>query len=202
MLKKKHFAYEMGRRPVSPILWEQDFVLSEGGFICFASTDSHRPLDWNDEDLAVADSSCLRCGGERIDGLIDLIGWQDNLDFEFRNEVYGILGAPVDFRVAFLPAATSNFGYCHALQAKLGEGSSRVIQLEWLDDGHHQLHLATPFCDVLGFSDVCALRTNQVTCQLRQLLDSEPRFGCPNSRPASATAKAACFSGNPLNAPI
>ena len=84
------------------------------GFIGFASTDSHRPLDWNDEDLAIADSACLGCRGECIDGLIDLNGRHDHLDLEFRNEGYGILSTPVDFRVAFLPAAASNFGYRHA----------------------------------------------------------------------------------------
>ena len=46
--------------------------------------------------------------------------------------------------MAFLPAVTSNFGYRHALKAKLGQGFTRLIELEWLDDRHHQLQLSIP----------------------------------------------------------
>src|SRR5262245_24333400 len=46
--------------------------------------------------------------------------------------------------MALLASVTFDFGYGHALQAELGEGLAHLIELEWLDDRHHQLHLLTP----------------------------------------------------------
>jgi hypothetical protein len=41
------------------------------------------------------------------------------------------------------------------LQAELGEGLAHLIELEWLDDRYHQLHLSTPpICGFFGFGQV------------------------------------------------
>jgi hypothetical protein len=61
-----------------------------------------------------------------------------------RQEVHGVFGAAIDLGVTLLAAVTFDFGHGHALQAKLGEGLAHLIELEWLDDCHHQLHLINP----------------------------------------------------------
>src|SRR5262249_50227798 len=52
--------------------------------------------------------------------------------------------------MALLASVTLDFGHGHALQAELGKGLAHLIELEWLDDRHHQLHLFPPPCG--GFS--------------------------------------------------
>jgi hypothetical protein len=68
-------------------------ALLESGFVGFVGTDAHGLLDRNDEDLAVADFTGLGRDGDGINGLVDLIRRHDDLDLEFRNEVYCIFGA-------------------------------------------------------------------------------------------------------------
>src|SRR3974390_2433701 len=65
-------------------------ALSESGFVSFAGTDAHRLLDRHDEDLAIADFPGLGRDGDGIDGLVGLSGRHNDLDLEFRNEVYDI----------------------------------------------------------------------------------------------------------------
>ena len=97
-----------------------------GGFV---GTGARGLLDRPDEDLAVAD---LGRDVDGISGLVDLIGRHADPDLEFPNEVCCIFGVLVDLRMAFLSAATSNFGYRHAL-AKLGEGLAHLVQIAIAD---------------------------------------------------------------------
>ena len=61
-------------------------------------------VEVDDEDLAIADLSGLGGGGDGVDGLVDLIGGDGDLDLDLGQEADGVFGAAIDFRVALLPA--------------------------------------------------------------------------------------------------
>src|SRR6185295_1655963 len=110
----------------------------------FAGADAHRLLDGNDEDLAVADLPGFGRRDDRINRPVDHRGRNHHLDLDLRQEVHGVFGAPINFRVALLPPVSLHLGHGHALQAELSEGLAHLIELEWLYDRHHQLHLSNP----------------------------------------------------------
>jgi hypothetical protein len=63
-----------------------------------------------------------------------------DFDLQLRQEVHGVFGAAIDFRMALLPAIALHFRNCDALDS---DGRQRVaddVQLERLDDGDDQLH--------------------------------------------------------------
>jgi len=74
--------------------------------IDFARSDAHGTFNGGDEDLAVADLASL---SGTLDGLERLVGLgvrNRNFDHGFGQELHGVIGAAVEFRMALLPAAT------------------------------------------------------------------------------------------------
>ena len=65
---------------------------------------------------------------------------QDDFDLHLRQEINGVLAAPIDFGVALLPAKTLDLGDGHALQAEFVQGVLDVVQFERFDDGFNFLH--------------------------------------------------------------
>src|SRR5262249_21718470 len=110
--------------------------ISDSGFVSFAGTYAHRLLNRDNEDLAVANVASPSRRHDRVDGLVDYFGRHDDLDLEFREEGHSVFSAPIEFRMAPLPAVAFYFGHGHALQAKLGKSFTHLIHLEWLDDRH------------------------------------------------------------------
>src|SRR5262249_35821250 len=79
-----------------------------------------------------------------LDGLVHAAGGHDHFDLYLGQEAHRVFGSAVDFCMTLLPAVTFDFGHGHALQPKVGQGRTYLLELEWLDDGGHQLHCGFP----------------------------------------------------------
>src|SRR2546429_522447 len=131
------------RRALRPAVGE-----SKRGFIPFARADADRRLHGRHEDLAVADVAGLGRGRHDLGHLVhELVGY-DDLDLDLREEVHRVLAAPVQLRVALLPAEAAHLGDGHADHADAGERFLDVVQLERLDDRLDFLHHGPPIVDV------------------------------------------------------
>src|SRR5690606_15472435 len=65
-------------------------------------------------------------------------------------EADGVFGTAIDFGMALLAPVTLHLGHGQALDADRGERLAHLVQLEWLDDCHHDFHQVSPFADA-GF---------------------------------------------------
>src|SRR5689334_13401446 len=101
-------------------------------------------VEVDDEDLAVADLSGLGRRGDRIDGLVDLVGGDRDLDLDLGQEAHRVFGAAIDFRVALLPAISLDFRHRETVNADGGQGVTDFFQFEWLDDRHNNFHGSYP----------------------------------------------------------
>src|SRR3954468_14539086 len=101
-------------------------------------------VEVDDEDLAVADLSGFgsRCDG--VDGLVDLVRGDSDLDLDLGQEAHRVFSAAIDFRMAFLPAISLDFGYRQTVNADGGQGVTDFFELEWLDDRHNNFHGSYP----------------------------------------------------------
>src|SRR5438067_8202293 len=101
-------------------------------------------VEVDDEDLAVADLAGLGSGCDGVDGLVDLIGGNSDLDLDLGQETHGIFGAAIDFRVALLAAIPLDFRHRETVNANGGQGVTDFFELEWLDDRHNNFHGSYP----------------------------------------------------------
>src|SRR3954470_24108634 len=101
-------------------------------------------VEADDEDLAVADLSGVGRRGDGVDGFVDLIGGDSDLDLDLGQEAHGIFGAAVDFRMALLSAISLDFRHRETVNANGGQGVTDFFQLEWLDNRHNNFHGSYP----------------------------------------------------------
>src|SRR5438445_872777 len=101
-------------------------------------------VEVDDEDLAVADLAGFGSGGDGVDGLVDLIRGDSDLDLDLGQEAHGVFGAAVDFRVALLATITFDFRHRETVNANGGQGVTDFFELEWLDDRHNNFHGSYP----------------------------------------------------------
>src|SRR5690606_17327495 len=105
-----------------------------------AGADAVHLLELRDEDLAVTDLAGLRRLDDRLDDPLDELVGDRDLDLHLRQEIYDVLRAAVELRVAALTPETLHLGNRHALDADLGERIADIVQAKRLDDGGNQLH--------------------------------------------------------------
>src|SRR5205085_4551190 len=79
-----------------------------------------------------------------LDGLVDLIGGDGDLDLDLGQEAHRIFGTAVDFRMALLPAISLDFRRRQTVNADGGQGVTDFFELEWLDDRHNNFHGSYP----------------------------------------------------------
>ena len=117
---------------------------SESRSVRFAGADAHGVVEADDEDLAVADLAGL--GGRRdgVDGLVDLVRGDRDLDLDLGQEAHRIFGAAVDFGMALLTAVPLHFGHRETMNADGGQGVPDFFELEWLNDRHNNFHGSNP----------------------------------------------------------
>src|SRR4051812_18887540 len=101
-------------------------------------------VEVDDEDLAVADLAGLGSGGDGVDGLVDLIRGNSDLDLDLGQEAHGVFGATIDFRMTLLAAITFDFRHRETMNANGGQGITDFFELEWLDDRHNNFHGSYP----------------------------------------------------------
>src|ERR1700743_2940046 len=107
-------------------------------------------VEIDDEDLAVADLSGLCRRRDGVDGLVDLVRGDRDLDLDLGQEAHGILGAAIDFRMTLLPAISLDFRHRETVNANGGQGVTDFFELEWLDDRHNNFHGSYPrYCQGL-----------------------------------------------------
>ena len=116
----------------------------EGRRAGLAGSNSHRVLNIEDENLAVAD---FAGGGRGLDGLDGLGrgGVLDNrLELHLGHEIHLVLSAPVNFRLTLLPPVTLDFRNRQTLDAGRHKGFTHVVQLEGFDDRYDKFHPLAP----------------------------------------------------------
>src|SRR5713226_4008564 len=105
-----------------------------------ARPDAKGLLNRSNEYLAVSNLASLGGGGDRFDDRLDAIGRHRDLDADLRQEIHGVFGAAVDFRVPLLAAITLDFARGHAVHADRDQRVANLVELEWLDDGDDEFH--------------------------------------------------------------
>src|SRR5262245_35066828 len=119
----------------------------------FAGADADGLVDAEYEYFSVADLAGLGSGGDGVDHLVDLVGRYGHLDLQLGQEAHGIFGAAVDFRMALLAAISLDLGHGHPVHADASERVAHLVQLEWLDDRHDDLHAFFPAFPVTRNAD-------------------------------------------------
>src|SRR4051794_5733485 len=97
-------------------------------------------VEVDDEDLAVADLAGFRSRRDGIDGLVDLVRGNSDLDLDLGQEAHRVFGAAIDFRVALLPAISLDFRHRETVNADGGQSVPDFFEFEWLDDRHNDFH--------------------------------------------------------------
>src|SRR5215211_527803 len=108
----------------------------------FAGADADRFFDVGDENLAVADPPGLGSPPDRLNGFVEQIIAENNLDLHLGQEIHDVLGSAVEFRMTLLPAKALGFGDGNALQTDLLQSFFHLVELERLDDGLDFFHRA------------------------------------------------------------
>src|ERR1700753_1860829 len=102
---------------------------SKCGGICLAGADTNRMVEVDDEDLAVADLSGLCRGRDGVDGLVDLVGGDRDLDLDLGQEAHRVFSTTVDFRMALLPPISFDFRHRETMNANGGQGIADFFEL-------------------------------------------------------------------------
>src|SRR3954452_9019070 len=110
----------------------------------FAGPDADRLFDIGDENLAVADAPGLRGAPDRVDGALDQIIADHDLDLHLGQEVDDVFCAAVELGMTLLAAKTLGLGHRDALKADFLKRFLHLVELERLDDGFDFLHCAPP----------------------------------------------------------
>src|SRR5215831_11747176 len=108
--------------------------------VSFAGADAQSMVERGDEDLSVADLSGPCPSRDGFDRTIHLIGGHGDFEAEFRQEIHGVFGAAVDFRVPLLSPVAFDFCYRHAAHSKPCERLSDFVEFEWLDNCDDEFH--------------------------------------------------------------
>src|SRR5262249_10292887 len=112
-----------------------------------AGADADAVLQGEDEDLAVADAA-LGAGAagldDGVDGGLDEVLVDGDLELDLAEQVDGQLVAAVDLGLALLPAEALDVDDGQAEDLDLGEGLLDLLQLAGLNDGQDELHGGTP----------------------------------------------------------
>src|SRR6266576_142502 len=101
-------------------------------------------VEVDDEDLAVADLSRFRRRRDGVDGLVDLVRGDSDLDLDLGQEAHRVFSAAIDFRMTLLPAISLDFRHRETVNANGGQGITDFFELEWLDDRHNNFHESYP----------------------------------------------------------
>src|ERR1700739_4561065 len=105
-----------------------------------AGANPDRLVDRRDKDLAVADPPRVSGLLDRLDGALDQRLFHDDLDLHLRQKVDYILGAPIQFGMAFLPAETFGLGDGDALDSDFVKRLLHLVELEGFDNRLDLLH--------------------------------------------------------------
>src|SRR3954462_13293396 len=106
----------------------------------FPGADANRLLHVGDEDLSVTDATGLGRIADGLDGAVDQLVRQDDLDLHLGKKVDNVFGPAVELGVTLLAPEALCLGYCDALEPHFLQRLFHLIELEWFDDGFDLLH--------------------------------------------------------------
>src|SRR6185312_6862879 len=110
----------------------------------FAGADADGFLDVEDEYLAVADAPGARGFLDGVDGCLQPVVGDDDLDLHFRQEVHDIFCATVEFGVPLLATKALCFGDRDPLDADGLKRLFNFVEFEWFDDRFDFFHMRSP----------------------------------------------------------
>ena len=113
---------------------------SDRRFAALVSADTNHFFEWHYEDFAIADLARLGGFHDRLHGFASEVIGDRDLDFNFRQEIYGVFAAPIDLGVALLTAIAFDLGDRHALDADGTERFLHFIQFERFDNSGDEFH--------------------------------------------------------------
>src|SRR5262245_63563629 len=106
--------------------------LSAGSESCdvgLAGADAHGGVEREDEDLSVPDLPGLGRGGNGVDGLVDLVGRDRDLDLDLRQEAHRVFGTAINLRVALLAPVSFDLRHGHPVNADRRERVPGIVVL-------------------------------------------------------------------------
>src|SRR6201746_73305 len=124
-------------------------------------------VEVDDEDLAVADLAGFGCRGDGVDGLVDLVRGDSDLDLDLGQEAHGVFSAAIDFGMTLLSAISLDFRHRETVNANGGQGVTDFFELEWLDDRHNNFHGSYPRLGPVGQTGRSRLRFTTRRSSLR-----------------------------------
>src|SRR6266852_562882 len=113
---------------------------SDGVQSGFPRSDPDGFFDIGDEDFAVADPPGLGGATDRLDGFLDQVVAEHNLDLHLGEKIHDVFGAAIKLGMPFLPSEALGFGDGDTLQSDLLQGLLYLVELEGLDDGLDFFH--------------------------------------------------------------
>jgi hypothetical protein len=115
-----------------------------------AGADADHLLEWRDEDLAVPDPAAVGGVGDGLDHALGVVIAHRHLDPHLGNKIDHVLGAAIDFGMAFLAPEAAHLGHRHAGNADGAQRVAHVVQLVRLDHRRYEFHAPAPCVPVCG----------------------------------------------------
>src|SRR5215510_7868682 len=114
---------------------------SDGVQSGFPGSDPNGFFDIGDEDLAVTDPPGLGGATDRLDGFLDHVVAEYNLDLHLGEKIDDVFGPAVEFGMPLLPSEALGFGNGDPLQSDLLQRFLHFVEFEGFD---HRLDLLHP----------------------------------------------------------
>src|SRR5690606_10108415 len=94
--------------------------------------------------LAVADLAGARGVHDRLEHALERFVGDGQFKLDLGQEIHHVLGAPIEFSVAFLAPESLDFRHSNALHPEVRQRLADVVELEGLDDGADHFHRDAP----------------------------------------------------------
>src|SRR3984957_7197360 len=101
-------------------------------------------FDRRDKDFAVADAPGLGGATDGLDGFLDHVVAEHDLDLHLGEKIDDVFGAAVKLGVAFLAPEPLGFSHGYSLQTDFLERLLHLIELERFDHGLDFFHRVSP----------------------------------------------------------
>src|SRR5436190_1756618 len=106
----------------------------------FAGSDPDGLFDIGNENLAVADATCLGSAADRVDGFLHQVVADHDLDFDLGQEVDDVFRTAIQLGMPLLPPEAFGLRHGDALESNFLKRLLHLVELERLDDGFNLLH--------------------------------------------------------------
>src|SRR5580658_1096369 len=165
---------------------------SNGVYAGLPRSDPDGFLDVGEEDLAVPDPPGLGGTADRLDGFLDHLISEHNLDFHLGEKIDHVFRPAIKFGVALLPAEAFCFGDSDALQSHFLQRLLHFIELEGLDDRLDFFHCVsvsspTPTASRTGNWLAGSMPSADERENPRSVRELRGPTGCPPGPPGKAT---------------